>query len=91
MSFLTMERTVEASSKPCSLADQAAEVRWNYPELYRYLVNRDRQLRRLLGLQPSPADIELSAVSNPATSHGRLAARLGPGIGDLADERLTMG
>lgn len=91
MSFLTKERRTEARTSPASLADQAAEVRWNYPELYRYLVNRDRQLRSLLERQPSPADIELSAVGNPATSHGRLAARLGPGIGDLADERLGTG
>ncbi len=73
--------------RPATLESQATQLREGFPDLYAYLVKRDRKLARALKRIPSPADIELSATWNQRRFVQKTVTDLGPGIEDLANGR----
>lgn len=72
--------------RPVTLQAQARELRRAYPELFAYLDERDRKLKRALRRVPSPADIELSATWNHRSFVQKTLDSMGSGVGDLLEQ-----
>lgn len=70
-------------------AEQALQVREQYPELFEYLTRREETLLGALRRAPSPADIELSATYNRANHLAKAIDRAGPGLAELCRDCAT--
>lgn len=63
---------------------QAVSVRYEFPELYRYLQEREQALQRAARRVPCPADVELYAAPRRHASVRDVVECLGPGLDELA-------
>lgn len=74
----------QAADRLYQVRQQAVSVRFEYPELYHYLQERERALQRAARRIPCPADIELWAAPRRHPSVRDVVERLGPGLEELA-------
>lgn len=75
---------IQATEQLYRVQQQAVSVRYEFPELYRYLLEREQALRRAARRVPCPADIELWAAPRQHASVRDVLERLGPGLDELA-------
>jgi hypothetical protein len=80
------------------LAQQAYMLRVIYPDLYEFLVQRDKMLQRTLLRIPDPNDLEAWTTRADLDSQIVQLKRLPPGVKSMADacersswERLSLG
>lgn len=75
---------IQAAQRLYRVRQQAVSVRYEFPELYCYLQEREQALQRAARRVPCPADIELWAAPRRHLLVHDVVERLGPGLDELA-------